>query len=110
MNKQIIPENSKDTHDGGRKFDYGKTLYSLLSPFFLKMVADVLTYGCLKYERDNWLNVPNAKERYKDALLRHIYSYLSGEQIDPETGFHHLAHATCNIMFLFEFDRLELNP
>jgi hypothetical protein len=29
-----------------------------------------------------------------------------GEQIDPESGKHHLAHALCCLMFLYEHDTI----
>jgi hypothetical protein len=117
-NKDIINEltnetvtlQGKDSLEGGRKFDYDKTLYSLMPPHFMKEFADVLTLGAKKYSRENWKKVPNAKVRYTDALLRHIYAYLQGEIKDEETSLHHLAHATCCISFLYELERLDLNP
>jgi hypothetical protein len=108
-NKQIVLE-GLDSLEGGRKFDYGKPLYSLISSFFLKEFADVLTLGSQKYDKNNWLKVPDARERYKDALLRHIHQYIMGETHDQETGKHHLSHAVCNLMFLYELERLGLNP
>ena len=42
--------------------------------------------------------------RYFDALQRHVWSWKQGEQIDPESGIHHLAHAMCCLMFLYEHD------
>ena len=108
-NQTVILQNN-DSLDGGRKFDYGKTLFSLVPPFFIDAVAQVLTLGAKKYSPENWKLVPDAKIRYKDALLRHIYAYLQGETHDSETGLHHLAHATCCIAFLFELERLNLNP
>jgi len=29
---------------------------------------------------------------------------FDGEQLDPESGIHHLAHAMCCLMFLYEHD------
>ena len=42
--------------------------------------------------------------RYYDAMQRHIDAWWQGEQKDPETGEHHLAHAICCGMFLWWFD------
>ena len=31
--------------------------------------------------------------------MRHIYAYLAGEKLDPESGESHLAHALCSVRF-----------
>jgi len=90
----------------GRKFDGGKLEYGLLPPFALDEVVKVLTFGAQKYERDNWQKVPDSKRRYFDALQRHIWAWKRGEQDDPESGIHHLAHAMCCLMFLYEHDTI----
>ena len=92
------------TKEIGRKFDGGKLEYGLLPPLALEEVVKVLTFGAQKYERDKWQKVSDAKRRYFDALQRHIWAWKKGEQIDPESGIHHLAHAMCCLMFLFEHD------
>ncbi len=88
----------------GRKFDGGKLEYGLLPPLALEEVVKVLTFGAQKYERDNWQRVPDSKRRYFDALQRHVWAWKQGEQIDPESGLPHLAHAMCCLMFLYEHD------
>ena len=102
-----IAETVKDSQTattGGRKFDGGKLQYGLLPPLALKAVVDVLTFGAEKYEPDNWKHVPDAKRRYFDAAQRHLWAWKEGEQIDPESGKHHLAHALCCLTFLYEHD------
>ena len=88
----------------GRKYDFGKLEYGLIPPLELREMVAVLTKGAQKYERDNWQLVPDSKRRYFDALQRHLWDWKAGEQNDPETGLHHLAHALCNLMFLYEHD------
>ena len=88
----------------GRKFDGGKLEYGLLPPLALEETVKVLTFGAQKYERDNWQKVPDSKRRYFDALQRHVWAWKQGEQFDPESGIHHLAHAMCCLMFLYEHD------
>ena len=90
--------------EAGRKFDGGKLEYGLLPPLALKEVVKVLTFGAQKYERDNWQKVPDSKRRYFDALQRHVWAWKEGEQFDTESGIHHLAHAMCCLMFLYEHD------
>jgi len=85
------------------KFDDGKVLMSLVDPAFVVGVAKILTYGSVKYAPNNWQLNTNI-ERYKDALLRHTYSYLDGEMLDPESSLPHLDHMACNLMFLRYFE------
>lgn len=84
----------------GRKLDDGKTRFDLIDWNWLSDVANVLTKGAVKYAPNNWQKVPNLKDRYTAALFRHIIAYLQGETNDPEDGLPHLAHASCNLMFL----------
>ena len=89
--------------NGGIKFDGGKIDYTYLLkdlPVSVEEVTKVLIYGAKKYSRSNYSKVES--ERYEAACLRHLMAYLQGEQKDPETGYHHLAHAVCCLMFLVE--------
>ncbi|WP_257224634.1 dATP/dGTP diphosphohydrolase domain-containing protein [Acinetobacter sp. YH12108] len=88
----------------GQKFDKNKPRMSLLPKGALNAVIRVLEFGANKYQVDNWKHVPDAKVRYYDAMQRHIDAWWHGEQKDPETGEHHLAHAICCGMFLWWFD------
>ena len=95
----------------GVKYDEGKVQYSLIPPYALQAVARNLTVGLRRYTvRDNWKQVPNARERYLDALMRHLESYRRGVKYDPESSvpdMHELSAVIANAMFLLEFD---LNP
>ena len=104
MIKKDLVTASQTATTGGRKFDGGKLQYGLLPPLALKATVDVLTFGAEKYEPDNWKNVPDSKRRYFDALQRHLWAWKEGEQMDTESGKHHLAHALCCLMFLYEHD------
>jgi hypothetical protein len=97
---------SQTATTGGRKFDGGKLRYGLLPPLALKATADVLTFGAEKYEPGNWKHVPDSINRYFDAAQRHMWAWKEGEQIDSDSGRHHLAHAICCLMFLYEHDIL----
>lgn len=99
-----LVKSSQTATTGGRKFDGNKLEYGLLPPVALKATVDVLTFGAQKYERDNWKKVPDSKRRYFDALQRHLWAYKEGERYDTESHKHHLAHAMCCLMFLYEHD------
>lgn len=89
----------------GVKYDGGKLRWNLLPWNALAEVVKVLMWGSAKYEDHNWMRVPNARERYKDALLRHVVQgYMSGDIADEETKLHHLAHAICCCLFIIWFD------
>lgn len=91
----------------GTKYDQDKLQYTLIPPKALAEVARNLTIGLKKYkERDNWKKVPNAEQRYLDALYRHLEAHRSGEIYDPDSSVPdmlHLAAVAVNAMFLLEF-------
>lgn len=72
----------------------------LLDPKFLQAIAEVLTYGAEKYDAHNWRQGIDTDRLY-GALQRHLNAFWDGEDIDPESGHHHLAHAGCELMFLY---------
>lgn len=83
-----------------RKFDSGKSRVDLIPSFSLIEVGKILAYGAEKYAEDSWQEVPEGRKRYTAALLRHVYAWQNGEDVDPETGYHHLSHAATNCLFL----------
>lgn len=87
----------------GIKHDQEKPDMSLLSASALFRIAEVMTYGKKKYSAHNWRG-GLAFSRLLSACLRHIVAYVGGEDKDPETGLSHLAHASCCLMMLLEFE------
>lgn len=88
----------------GRKDDHSKRRVDLLPVKALESVADVLTFGAEKYGDDNWQKVPDAKRRYYAASLRHLFAWWRGQQVDKDSGYPHLAHAGCCVLFLLAFE------
>lgn len=86
----------------GKKYDSEKIPLELLSTEALQRIAEVLGAGAKKYGRNNWRQGLSFSRVYS-ALLRHLFSWQSGEDQDNETGYNHLAHAGCCIMFLLEY-------
>ena len=83
----------------GARFNDGKPDFSLIPLRLLEGEARVWMHGERKYARNNWMkgmpwSVPLA------SLMRHLAAWQSGEDFDPETGEHHLDHASCNIRML----------
>lgn len=94
---------------GGLKYDAGKLRYSLIPPEATRALAEVLTFGARKYAPNSWQTVPNAPERYLDALIRHLEAHRSGELYDPESNLPHVYHLLCNAAFLAYFTTKDLN-
>jgi hypothetical protein len=97
--------NDKET---GVKFDEEKERWSLLPIDIVEDIVKVLDFGAKKYGVDNWKKMED-KERYYSAMMRHIVAWRKGEDLDSETGFHHLTHAMTNIVFLMYFFKKENN-
>lgn len=88
---------------GGTKHDAGKARVSLIVSKALLEVAKVGTMGAEKYGDYNYRKGMKWS-RLADAALRHFFSYLSGERIDPESGLSHLAHVAWNILAMLEYE------
>lgn len=89
----------------GKKYDQKKPRWSLLPYKEVEKIVDILTFGAEKYDDDNWKIVPDGLDRYKSALMRHLAAYFDGEEMDPESGCTHLAHAGCNLLFLMWLEK-----
>ena len=87
---------------GGVKFDQGKPRMDLIAPELLEEVGKVLAYGAEKYGVRNWELGMDWGRPYA-AALRHMNAWQRGEDVDPETGLSHMAHAACNLMMLLAF-------
>ncbi len=82
----------------GLKFDGEKHRWDLLPYDALEKVVEIMTYGANKYAPNNWQKVDT--ERYDAASMRHKVARLKGEQYDKESGFLHIAHEVCNVLFI----------
>lgn len=58
--------------------------------------------GALKYGRYNWRVAGVRASIYHDALKGHLSAWWNGEDIDPDSGLHHLAKAGACIAILLD--------
>ncbi len=58
--------------------------------------------GCLKYGRHNWRAAGIVSSVYVDAAKGHIDQWWEGEDLDPESHAHHLAHAISGLNILLD--------
>jgi len=65
----------------------------LVPPPALVRLAKVMELGAKKYGPYNWRDHAVQYHVYVSAALRHLLSAFDGEDIDPESGQSHLAHA-----------------
>jgi hypothetical protein len=86
----------------GKKFDDEKLRMDLLSTQAIEGIAEILTFGAKKYGDRNWEKGLNYSRIFA-ALLRHLFAWWQGEDIDPESGLHHIDHVACNAHFLQHF-------
>lgn len=101
-------------HEPGAKLDAGKPRMTLIyrdMAHALEDVAKVGTFGANKYSDRGWKSVPNAEERYFDALIRHMNKIFDGEITDPDSGLSHYAHLAWNALaisqIVYEEDYVE---
>jgi len=93
-----------------KKFDNGKARLDLVRPEFTLALGEVLAYGADKYsepvgETPNYLKGDGFNySRILGSLERHIQQFKMGISIDEESGKHHLAHASANLMFLLTYE------
>lgn len=87
---------------GGSKLDAGKLPYELLPEDAVEEVVKVLQFGAKKYAPRNWEKGISFGRLY-GAIRRHGVAWFRGEDLDPETGLHHLAHLACEALFALAF-------
>jgi hypothetical protein len=66
-----------------------------LGPLF--EISRVLSHGAVKYGRFNWRDTSIRASVYFNAIFRHLSAWFDGQDIDPDSGEHHLAHVGANV-------------
>lgn len=89
----------------GVKYDGGKLRYDLIPAYALEQLAAIYTMGSKKYDDNNWRKGMKWT-RIFGALMRHAWAWYRGQDIDPESGLNHMAHASWNCFTLVEYARI----
>lgn len=63
---------------------------------------EAIEYGANKYTERGWEKGLDFSSIFA-AANRHLWQWWSGEDVDPESGVHHLKHAACNLIFLVTY-------
>lgn len=69
-------------------------------PDVIEIAAAVMNHGETVYGYRNW-QIGMSKRSILRSLYRHVHAYYNkGEADDPDSGYSHLGHIYCNLMFL----------
>lgn len=90
--------------DEAIKHDTGKPDMTYIPNSAMEEIARVFMFGHKKYDSENWAKGFNYR-RPAAAALRHVFLWLSGEDVDAESGLTHLAHACCCLVMLIHFQK-----
>lgn len=90
-----------DPDTGGEKGTKPSQL-GWIDPLALIELGNVAGYGAEKYAKWNYLKGYDWSLSY-NAMMRHLNAFWSGEDIDPESGSSHLAHAAWHCLALLAF-------
>jgi hypothetical protein len=91
--------------DPGSKLDNGKVRVALVMSGFARAlwaVCEIGTYGATKYSARGWEQVPEGRERYDDAEMRHKLREWMGEYKDKDSSLRHAAHEAWNALAKLE--------
>lgn len=82
----------------------GKPLVGDIDPQFEMAIGRILANSIEKYPNDpdgkpNWWK-GGSYRGFAASIKRHLNRWLSGEELDSESGLPHLWHAACDLMFL----------
>jgi hypothetical protein len=99
LNYAVGDINSKERGTGARA-NSGKVSFSLMPIHLLAGACRVFMGGLLKYSAFNWARGMPWSVCY-DSFMRHwIAWWWLGEDVDSESGQHHLDHCMANLLFL----------
>ena len=98
------------SYEKGIKFDEGKLRFDLIPPDSLIELAKVYTIGAQKYNDNNWRKGIKWSRIFA-AIMRHLWVWFLGEDIDPESHINHVIHAAwgCFTLFNYSMNRLEFD-
>lgn len=98
--KMEAPE--KDNLVEGVKYDTDKARYDLIPADALEALANHYRYGAKKYEDRNW-EKGIKYSRIFAAMMRHAWAFWRGEEIDEESGAHHMVAVAWCAFALFHY-------
>jgi hypothetical protein len=98
----LPPEGTPPTANSGLRYDSGKPRFDLVPPEAMIELAAHYERGARKYADRNW-------ERGMDwgkcfaSMQRHSWAWAQGEDLDNETGTHHMIAVAWNAIALYTY-------
>ena len=92
----MMPPNPKQAY-GDKKVQLQLVPRALMLP-----VAQALKNGADKYGAWNWRENPVEAMTYVAAILRHLYDWVEGEEVAPDSMVHHLGHLAASVAILLD--------
>lgn len=100
----LTEEQERQLKETAVKFDNDKVDWMILPYDAIEEIIKVMEFGARKYARGNFASGEGLEyTRVLNSLMRHILAFSRGEDLDPETGISHMAHAGCNVLFLLHY-------
>jgi hypothetical protein len=106
-NKEFYAEGdiNSNAKGSGARANKGKVSFSMVPFHLLAGVARVFMGGKLKYAAWNWTKGMKWSSCF-DCTCRHLFKWwYLGEDMDPDSGEHHLDHVLCNIFMLKHYTK-----
>jgi len=88
---------------GGLRYDEGKPRVDLLPADALMELGRVYGAGAKKYGDHNWMR-GMAWSKVLGPLLRHLFKWMVGHEVDEETGQRHIAMVAWNAIALLTYE------
>lgn len=88
----------------GVRFNTGKARWDLLPEDSLAELVQVYTMGAEKYADRNWEKGLSMTGCFA-SMMRHAWAWMRGENTDPESGLHHMAHVAWNALAIVSFSK-----
>lgn len=95
-------DGQSSTPNVGVKHDVGKPAVQLIPPDAYLEVGKVFLHGAGEYGSRNW-EYGLAWLRVIGSVQRHTAKFLNGQDIDPDSGLCHMAHAACGCLMLLAY-------
>jgi hypothetical protein len=70
-------------------------------------VAQVLKHGADKYGIRNWRQDRIKCSTYIASTARHLAAWATGEDLDPDSGYHHLTHVIAGLFIVLDAKRFD---
>lgn len=90
------------THDPKAIAGSPKPPLALIPPVLNEQTAIALQLGARKYGPWNWRENKVEYMTYLHAMRRHIDLLIEREDIEPESGAHHLGHVAANCAIILD--------